>query len=166
MRAIIYFVASLWPVLPIGICDMLTEFPGTAWGWGCQLRAGCSALQAALTHRCDAQSPRVLCAQAPFKFLSMEVELATRRSQTLLRLIFKSSVRRTGSEGQGLSGGCSSHPRYDAVRTMLSAHFPEKQNTRWSLQTQLPSHQPPTASPGASSEISGAWTGLAQPRTH
>lgn len=90
---------------------MLTEFPGTACGWGCWLRAACSALQAALTHRCDAQSPRVLRAQAPFKFLSMEVELATGRSQTLLRLIFKSSVRQPGVKDRGLSGGCSSHPR-------------------------------------------------------
>lgn len=33
-RAIIYFVAFLWPVFPIGICDTLTEFPGTARRWG------------------------------------------------------------------------------------------------------------------------------------
>lgn len=28
-RAIIYFVAFHWPVFPIRICDVLTEFPGT-----------------------------------------------------------------------------------------------------------------------------------------
>lgn len=134
---------------------MLTEFPGTARGWGCRLRAGCSALQAALTHRCDAQSPHVLRAQAPFKFLSMEVELATRRSQTLLWLIFKSSVRRTGSKGQGFVWGMLFSPHVGRSEDNVQCPFPGE--TKHTMVSSKPITKPPATHCSSWSILRDLW---------
>lgn len=63
MKVIIYFVAFLRPVLPIGICDMLAAFPGTVRGWGCGQPL---ALHGHTDEVWLAQSPHILLSQAPF----------------------------------------------------------------------------------------------------
>lgn len=96
MKVIIYFVAFLWPVLPIGICDMLAAFPGTVWMGLCAV--GSHRLCTERGHTGEvwlAQSPHIsflrhlssTCLHIP----SREVKLDTRRVPSLLQLLFKSN---------------------------------------------------------------------------